>query len=494
MGACTGRRVGDLHVAYPAGMSGLRITGEALTIDALVRAAREPGPVELDSGVRARMQANRAFAERIAARGDDVYGLTTGVGVRKTSRVDATAMERFNRRVLREHATGQGPLIPADEARATALCLLNQLAAGRSNVRPEFAELLAERLSAGAPIAVRTYGSTGMGDIVPLSDLITALLGDVELRAGEALPLIGQSSLVTAQAALAVHDATTLLDALTALAALDLEAYAANLSPIDPIAGTVRPYPGYRRALDDLWGLLVGSRLHEEEPRHLQAPLAFRNAAPVLGAARDALDFCAGQVAIELNAHQQNPLALPERDSMVPVAHFDMQAIATALDLARIALAPCLAVQVERSVKLLQASETGLTAGLEPRDDSDGHGYSELAWTLQAIGAEARLLIQPVSAEVGSSSQAEGIEDRMTMAGLAARRTREMTALGVRVVAVGALFACQAIDLRGAERLGPALRGHHAAVRSLVPGLRPGDPPPADLEPLVVALGDGLFG
>ncbi|MFM7552371.1 MAG: aromatic amino acid lyase [Actinomycetota bacterium] len=148
---------------------------------------------------------------------------------------------------------------------------------------------------------------------------------------------------------------------------------------------------------------------------------------------------------------------------------------------------------MERSVKLLQASETGLTTGLEPPGDRDGQGYSEMAWPLQGIGAEARLLHQPVSAEVGSATQAEGIEDRLTMAHLGARRTREMAALGFRVAAIGAVFAGQAIDLRGVERLGPPLAARHAAVRALVPGLGPGDPPPDDLEPLIAALAGGLL-
>ncbi len=469
----------------------LILTGHDLTLPALVRAAREPGPVSVDPEALERMRANRAFAERIAARGDDVYGLTTGVGVRKTRSVDADAMAVFNARLRREHATGQGPLLADDVVRAAGILLLNQLAAGRSNVRPEIAEAIAARLSAGVTPVVPRYGSTGMGDVVPLAHLVGDLLADVPLLAGEALPLIGQGSVTTAEVAVALHDADVLLAVLVVLAALDVEAFAANPSPFHPAAGEVRPYPGYRRALSGLGHLLSGSRL-ADDPRHLQAPLAFRNAAVVLGAAFDALAFCSRQVAIELNAHQQNPLALPEEDRMLPVANFDLQAVAAAMDLARIALAPCLTAQCERSITLLQKSQTGLTDGLEPWDDDGGHGLSEMAWTLQGIAAEARLLIQPVSAEIGSATQAEGIEDRMTMAHVGARRLAEMIDLAFRMGAIGAVFACQAIDLRGVDRIGPALAPFHAAVRRLVPPLVPGDPPPADLEPLIAALRTGL--
>jgi histidine ammonia-lyase len=482
-----------LRIAYAAVVP-LVLTGSDLSIDRLVAAARAAEPVALAEDALERMRANRAFAERVAERGDEVYGLTTGVGVRKRNRIDADELAAFNRRLVREHRTGLGAPLPADQVRAAAILLLNQLAAGRSNVRPETAVRIAERVSAGAVPEVRALGSTGMGDVVPLADLVAGLLADDEIAVGEALPLIGQSSVLAAQAALAVHDARVLLDGLVALAALDLEAYAANPSPLHPAVGEVRPYPGLVEASSRLRALLAGTRLWDEEPRHLQAPLAFRNAAGVLGAAIDLLGFAEALVAIELNAHQQNPLVLEAEDRMVPVADFEMAPVAAAMDVARLALAPCLAVQAERSLKLLQASGTGLTDGLEPPGDRTGHGLSEIAWPLQAIAAEARLLVQPVSAEIASSTQAEGIEDRMTMGNLGARRLAEMADLGARVAAIGAVIACQAVDLRGVDRLGPPLADLHDRVRALVPPLRPGDPPPLDLEPLVEGVAAGLLG
>ena len=190
----------------------LTLTGHDLSLPTFVAAARTRGPVEFDGDALERMRVNRAFVEHIAARGDDVYGLTTGVGVRKNRTVSPTEMRLFNARLVREHATGQGPALPADVVRGTAILLLNQLAAGRSNVRPEIAEKIAQRLSEGIEdVIVPLYGATGMGDVAPLSHLTLGLLGDTELAAGEALPLIGQGSYVTAHAALALYDAEILL-------------------------------------------------------------------------------------------------------------------------------------------------------------------------------------------------------------------------------------------------------------------------------------------
>ena len=115
---------------------------------------------------------------------------------------------------------------------------------------------------------------------------------------------------------------------------------------------------------------------------------------------------------------------------------------------------------------------------------------SEFGIAVQAIAVEARLLAQPVSFELVSTTQAEGIEDRMTMAPLAARRLEEMVELGARVVAIELLLAAQACDLRGA-RLGAGTdAGCAQKVREFVPFLDEGDILP-DLEPLVDEIRSG---
>lgn len=472
----------------------LVLTGNDLTIENLVDASLNGSKVSLHPSSRQKMKENRSFAEKVAARGDDVYGLTTGVGMRKKRKISETSMVDFNTRMIDEHATGQGPPIPSNITRAAAIILLNTLAKGYSNVRLDVADIIAKRLSDGPPLKdVPLYGITGMGDVTPLAHLTKDLLNGFPPAAGEALPLIAQSSFVTAYAAFAIHGTRSLLEQCVVLSALDIEALASNPSPFWSGVAAVRPYPGYEAVIGKISGLLHGSRLHSETPQSLQPPLSFRCAASVLGAAFDALFFCENQVSIELNAHQQNPLASQSRDCMLPVAHFDMQAVSSALDFMRIALAPCLTSQAERSVKLLQKSITQLTDGLEPRGDKMGHGLSEIVWPLQGITAEAKLLAQPVSFEVGSSYQAEGLEDRMTMAGLAARRLDEMLSLSRRMLSISVIIATQAIHLRGVDRLGDNLRQKYDKVRQLVPVLLPGQPPPSCFEELVASMKNGTI-
>ena len=119
-------------------------------------------------------------------------------------------------------------------------------------------------------------------------------------------------------------------------------------------------------------------------------------------------------------------------------------------------------------MKLLQASLTGLPEGLGQRPGLAESALSEFGIAVQAFAAEARLLAQPVSLELVSTTQAEGIEDRTTMAPLAARRLAEMVELGANVVAVELLLAAQACDLRGST-LGVGTARALEAVRRVVP-------------------------
>lgn len=461
------------------------LNGSALTLDEVVRVARGGEEIEIPEEVLARMRETRALVERAVARGDEVYGLTTGVGARKKVRVPPGDIPAFNRALIANHRVAQGPDAPEDVVRATMLRVANALAKGTAGVRPEIVLRLAHALNETERPRVRLLGSLGQADLPPLADLAHELFGDIELGAKEGLALLNSNAFSTALAALALADLERLLAAMDVAGALDLEAFAANLTLLHPAIGEVRPYPGIVFTLARFRALLEGSSLWEPEAaRNLQDPLTFRCLPQVHGAVRDAFVFARGQLEIELNASQENPLVIPGEERIVSVANFDVLPLAAALDFVRIAFAPAVTGACERLEKLLQGPLTGLPDGLAPRQGLAENSLGELGVAAQALAAEARLLAQPVSFELVTTTHAEGIEDRMTMAPLAARRLSEMVELAERVVAIELVVAAQGADLRKPASFGSGTGRARDLVRERVPFMGEGDTLPADVEPV----------
>src|SRR3954470_13238035 len=166
------------------------VTGQDVTLDELLRVAREHEPVELGGSVAAVVGRGREIIERALEGPAPVYGLTTGVGVRKRTHVDAAELDEFNRRLILEHRVGQGAPAPEDVVRAQLLLVVNSFARGTAGVRQELLEHLASRLNDGTTAVVRTLGSIGMSDLPPNADLAHGVLGDFQLGAKEALALL----------------------------------------------------------------------------------------------------------------------------------------------------------------------------------------------------------------------------------------------------------------------------------------------------------------
>jgi histidine ammonia-lyase len=459
------------------------LTGSSLTFDDVLAVARGGVRVEIDPAALVAMAEARAVVDRSIASGTPAYGVTTGVGSRKVFDVEEPGHDRL---LVRQHRISQGTPVAHEIVRATALRLANALARATTVARPELASHLVAALNDDRLPEIRTLGSIGQSDLAQMADLADGILDGLEPAPGEAIALLNQSAFSTAYGALAFADAIVLLDVFDLAGALDLEALGANRNSVHPAIGEARPYPGLIVTLARLGDLLHGS---EVEARDLQDPLTFRTIAQQNGAARDVFAFAGRQIGIELNAAQSNPLVLVDEDRVISVGNFEMQPLATALDVARLALAPVISTAAERAVKLLQRPLTGLTEGLGARPKLAESALSEFGIAIQAIAVEARLLAQPVSFELVSTTQAEGIEDRMTMAPLAARRLESMVELGARVASIELMLAAQACDLRG-SRLGVGTSSLHAAVRRFVPFLEEGAPVP-DLEPLVGEIRSG---
>ena len=471
------------------------VNGSDLTVTDVIAVARHGAKVRLDPRAHDRMRDARAVVDEVLARGDPVYGLTTGVAERKRVLLDPGDRQGFNWRLVRSHRIAQGAAAPPDVVRGAMLCLANSYAKGVTGVRPALCEMIISLLNEGFVPRVRTLGSVGQGDLGPMADLAHGLIerSGYAVAENEGLALVNSNAFTTAWAALALADTGSLLSVLDVAAALDLEAFGANLTSLHPVIGETRPFPGLLATLSRLRSLLAGSYLWlPGAARFLQDPLTFRCIPHIHGAARDAVDYALGVLRLELNSSQGNPVVVLDGRQIVSVGNFDIGPVAAALDFVRIALAPVVTSANERAVKLLQALFSGLPAGLAVELESGEDALAELAVAVQAITVEARTLAHPVSYELASSVKGEGIEDRATNAPLSARRVSQMIELSARVAAIELVVAAQAIDLRAPGQLGRGTERAYRLIRELVPFIRAGETLPADLEPVVglVTRGD----
>ena len=176
------------------------------------------------------------------------------------------------------------------------------------------------------------------------------------------------------------------------------------------------------------------------------------------GACHDALAYVRQRLAVELNAAQGNPLVVPGEQRLISVANFEVLALAAALDLARIALAPLLTSVDERVVKLLETPWSGLPTGLAVAPGTAESGLSIYAIAGEAMTAEARTAGAAGLVRAGEQRRRRG--HRGPRHDAAARRapTAAMTGLGERIVAIELLVAAQAVELRGSGPLGRGTR------------------------------------
>jgi len=474
----------------------IMLDGSDLTVTQVVAAARHGEAVALAPEAVISMRQARAVVQAVLAKGEPVYGLTTGVGERKSFLLDPSQRQKFNQRLVLNHRIAQGDAAPADVVRGAMVCLANSYAKGVTGVRPELAEMIVTLLNEGFAPPVRRLGSVGQGDLGPMADLAHGLItrSGFEVAENEGLALVSSNAFTTAWACLALADAQTLMDSFDVAGALDLEAFGANLTSLHPVIEQTRPFPGLAATLVALRLLLDGSYLWQPgAARFLQDPLTFRCIPHIHGAARDALAYARTILTLELNSSQSNPVVVTAERRIVSVGNFDIGPLAAALDFARIALAPVVTSANERAVKLLQAPFSGLPAGLAAAAATPDDALSELAVAGQAITVEARTLAHPVSYELASSVKGDGIEDRATMAPLSARRLADMIALCARVAAIELVVAAQAIDLRAADPLGAGTGRAYGLIRDLVPFTQADGTLPADLEPVVELISRGAL-
>jgi histidine ammonia-lyase len=464
-----------------------------LDLESVVAVARRGVRVELDEEARERIVASRRHVEGIIGEERPVYGVTTGFGALATTHIPTPERRELQHSVLRSHAAGAGPFVEPEVVRAMMVIRAKTLAMGFSGVSVELVEALIALLNAGLIPAVPEHGSLGAsGDLAPLAHIGLCLTGEgwvledgeavpaqralekarleaVRLKTKEGLALINGTDGMLGMLILALEDLELLLKTADVTTAMSVEALLGTDRVFREELHAVRPHPGQLSSARNIYRLLEGSSIvasHRDSTHLVQDAYSLRCAPQVYGAARDTLDFAVGVAERELGSTTDNPIVLPD-GRVESTGNFHGEPLAFALDFLAIAASEVGAITERRIDRMLDpARSQGLPPFLSPRAGTNS-GFMISHYTAASLAEENRRLAAPAS--VGSLPASAMQEDHNSMGWSAGRKLRQVLKNLERILAIEALCAAQALELRAPLKPGPVTSTILKRIRRDVP-------------------------
>lgn len=458
------------------------IDGEHLTLDQIVAVARQGERVALSPKAKKKMAAARRFIDQKVARGETIYGVTTGVGSFADTVLERSQAEKFQENLILSTAAGVGAPLAEEEIRALMLLSLNCQAKGHSGSRVEVPLLLTGMLNRKVHPVIPSQGSVGAsGDLAPLAHMALVLIGQgeavyrgrtypgakalkraglkpIRLREKEGLALINGTHLMTGLGMLALTDAIALVKQADVVGALTCEAVLARSAPFDARVHRLRPHPGQTATAGNFRKLLKGSRLIDAElpaPAMVQDAYSIRCIPQVHGAVRDAMAYVRSVLEIEINSTTDNPLIFANDGAVLSAGNFHGQPVAQALDHLSLALTTLGNISERRIAKLLDKNHNnGLPAFLIPNGGLNS-GLMVLQYTAAALASENKVLCYPASADTIPTSANQ--EDHVSMGPIAARHARQIAVNVANILAIELFCAYQALGLRLSGEAEPTL-------------------------------------
>jgi histidine ammonia-lyase len=486
--------------------------GNFPTSIAAIAAIADGAPVNLDPEALELMHQTRGMLSSALDSGQQIYGLTTGVGDLYQVKLRPEELSQAQLNMLRSHACGVGAPHDPQTIRAIMATMIRALLQGYSCVGPELVITMAEMLNRG--VTPWSPGSGSVGYLIATAHIGLAVFGEGKAwyqgellpgaealaRAGIALrtpgpreghALISGTYEITGIGALALHHAQQLIALADLAGAMSLEALRGNTRGFDPRLQRLRPHPGQGQTAEHLLRLLEGSEILAANRDHrLQDALSLRCMPQVHGAVRDAIRYCEKVIEIEINSVTDNPVFVIEQGALValPGGNGHGAPTALALDVLAIALAEVSTMSQARSDRLTNCHLSGLPAFLA--DGSGSHsGFMIPPYVAAALAADNRGLAAPAS--IHTVSTCAGQEDHVSMGVTAARKARTSADNLADILGVELLCAAQALEFHLPLRAGLGTAAAYALIRRHVPARDTDRAMYPDLEAIRDLIGNG---
>ncbi|PIS47866.1 MAG: phenylalanine ammonia-lyase, partial [Elusimicrobia bacterium CG08_land_8_20_14_0_20_51_18] len=398
-------------------------------------------------------------------------------------------VQQFQRYLIYNHAAGIGEPCPIEHVRAAMLSRIAVHTRGHSGCRPEITKTYVEMLNKGVVPVVCEKGSVGAcGDLAPMSQIALSLMGEGEsfykgermptrnamekagipipgLQARDGLAAINGSNLITGMGCLELYDAERWVKQAEITAAMSLEALLANMKPYDARLHELRGFKGSITSAANIRAVVAGSDLITGKLKvKVQDAYSMRSTPQVIGAFRDHMAYARKQFEIELNGVADNPIFLPDSDTVLTGANFQGTPISMPLDMVGAGVAMVSVLSERRLNRLLNpALSVGLPAFLTKGAGMfSGHMLSQ--YTADMLIVEQRILSTPSCIQ---SIPAADQEDFVSMGMNAALKTRQILNNANGVLAIEMIAAAQGLDFREFTP-GKGTKAARGAVRKIV--------------------------
>jgi len=472
----------------------LAIDGESLTVEEVVRVARDGEPVKLSHPAIKRVEACHAALLRIVRSGKPVYGVTTGFGQLENVPISKADLLRLQENLVRSHAAGAGPPLHVDDVRASILIRANALAKGYSGVRHEVVDLLLGMLNKGVHPFVPSRGSLGAsGDLAPLAHIALVMIGEGEayvgekrmpggaalraaglkplrLEAKEGLAILNGTAVMAGLGCLLVADALGLLKDAEIAASMSFEGLRGSPAPFDARIARLKKQVGQHLVAGNMVKLLQDSEIVQSHkgPHRVQDPYSLRCIPQVLGACFESIQYARQVLEIEINSATDNPLIFPDTAESLSGGNFHGQSLAMALDFLGLGLTVLGAFSERRTARLVDPQLSELPPFLTEHGGLQS-GMMILQYTAAALASENKVYAHPASADSIPASANQ--EDHNSMGQGAAVKARHILENARRIVAIEYLCGAQGLEFRKPLKAGLGPRFAHRLLRKSVPRL-----------------------
>jgi histidine ammonia-lyase len=487
----------------------LILDGYSMTIEELMTAGNDLSiKVEVDDKNWPKIRDCRDLVDKWASEERCIYGVNTSCGGLVDYLLPRERDNDFQKNLVRSVTTQVGKPFEDTLVRKFMIARANSLCRGYSGIKEKNLRIYLDMINKHVFPLVPRKGSLGTsGDLGPLGCIASVAFGEwkanfngkvmpgkeamdaagvelMYLNAKEGLSLINGTSGMVGLACTVISEATNTLKNSDIIAAFAIETLMGRYNPFDVRVHEQKYHPGQYATAMNLTKLLAGSNLAIDEQElslKLQTTLkehkgvsvadipvedaySIRCTPQFVGPTKEAVQHAHEVLLRELNSSNDNPLIFTEFDTFIHNGHFHGQPISFVMDCLAISMINLGVVSDRRIDRFMdEAHSTGLPPFLCKEDTGVRMGLMGGQFMTTSLVAENRTLAIPAS--IQSITSTADFQDIVSFGLIAGRKARKIVENTNHILSFELLCAAQAADIRGVEKLSPAGKIMHKAVR-----------------------------